>query len=61
MPDEVTSASPFAFSGPPEHVLPILTKEQLRRIALRGRGRGVATGEVLIQQGQSASHFFAVL
>jgi len=62
MPDEIKgAATSLALPGPPEHVLPTLTEAQLRGIASRGTRRSVQSGEVLIEQGQSASHFFVVL
>lgn len=44
-----------------EHTFPVLTAAQIERIAARGRVRQVKQGEVLVDRGQAAAHFFVVL
>jgi thioredoxin reductase (NADPH) len=45
----------------PEVVFPTLTPAQIARIAVHGRRRGIAPGEVLIEVGQRPVPFFVVL
>jgi len=58
------SDTPFAVSGIPaerlERLFPTLTPAQLERVGRRGSLRRVLAGEVLVEPGQSAPHFFAV-
>ena len=44
-----------------EHIFPILTPAQIARIAPMGRRRAVHEGEVLLEAGQEADHFFLVV
>jgi thioredoxin reductase (NADPH) len=44
-----------------EHVFPVLTREQIARIKPMGRLRPIQTGEVLLETGDQANHFFVVL
>jgi thioredoxin reductase (NADPH) len=45
----------------PEHIFPVLTPEQRRRLAARGRERRVKTGETLASSGQRDTPSFLVL
>jgi len=58
------SETPFAVSRIPaerlERMFPTLTPEQLERVGRRGKLRRIVAGEVLVEPGQSAPHFFAV-
>lgn len=54
----MTSQVPLA--GPPEFVFPILTEAQMSRVAAHGRTRALATGDVLMEQGDPVISFFLV-
>jgi thioredoxin reductase (NADPH) len=43
-----------------ERMFPTLTAAQMTRIAVHGRLRAVATGEVLFERGEQTTHFFVV-
>src|SRR6185503_4176005 len=43
--------------SPPEHVFPRLTSAQMERVAAHGRRRGVKSGEVLLEMGESGRIF----
>jgi thioredoxin reductase (NADPH) len=43
-----------------QHVFPTLTSSQIDRVATYGRPRQVHEGEVLLEAGEEASHFFVV-
>jgi thioredoxin reductase (NADPH) len=45
----------------PERLFPTLTPEQIARIALHGRPRAIALGDVLVEVGQRPVPFFVVL
>lgn len=62
-----TRESRASRTGPPppvssrvEDVFPVLTPEQVARVALHGRRRSVGAGEVLIEAGQQPASFFLV-
>ncbi|MGV8107738.1 MAG: FAD-dependent oxidoreductase [Nitrososphaerota archaeon] len=44
-----------------EHVFPILTPEQINHIEKYGRVREVRTGELLVEQGDVAPHFYVII
>jgi thioredoxin reductase (NADPH) len=44
-----------------EQIFPILTPEQIRRVAAHGHTRPTQPGEVLVEQGESALRFFVVV
>ncbi|MEA2161908.1 MAG: thioredoxin reductase [Thermoanaerobaculia bacterium] len=44
-----------------EHVFPVLTPAQIARIAPLGRVRPIQAGEVLLEAGEQADHFFVIL
>src|SRR5512138_520853 len=45
----------------PDRVFPTLTPSQIDRIALHGRRRAIASGDVLVEVGQRPVPFFVVL
>lgn len=47
--------------APREKVFPTLSEAQIERIQARGRVRAVATGEILVEQGDAAIPFFVIL
>ncbi len=57
---DATPFVPFPLSSPVEHVFPTLTEAQLARVALHGRRRPFARGEVLLEAGNENGPFFAV-
>ena len=60
MPDP--SPMPLAVTvSRPEHVFPTLTREQVSRIALHGRRRSTARGDVLVEVGDKAVPVFVVV
>ncbi len=54
------AAPPFPADRNPE-LFPVLTPEQIERIAVHGNKRAAARGEVLVDQGQQSMPFFVVL
>jgi thioredoxin reductase (NADPH) len=56
----VRPVTPIPLASRVEHVFPVLTPEQLARVAARGRLRAVAQGEELAAAGQHAESFFVV-
>jgi thioredoxin reductase (NADPH) len=47
--------------APREKVFPALSEAQIERVKARGRVRPVATGEILVEQGDAAIPFFVIL
>ncbi|MBX6330663.1 MAG: FAD-dependent oxidoreductase [Gemmatimonadaceae bacterium] len=58
MPD--TSPTGVSFSARAEQIFPVLTPEQIERIAPHGERRRVAAGEVLVEPGQERVRVFVV-
>lgn len=55
------SSTDIPLVAPREKVFPALTEAQIERVKARGRVRTVATGEVLVDQGDAGIPFFVVL
>jgi thioredoxin reductase (NADPH) len=49
-----------ALSGRSDHVFPVLTPDQVARVAVHGRTRPMEAGEILVEPGQAIVHFFVV-
>jgi len=58
---DTNPSPPPSVTAPIEQLFPKLTPEQIARIATHGQKRHVDQGEVLIESGQQALHFFVVL
>src|SRR5262245_50970653 len=54
---EASVASRLASSSRPEHMFPVLTSDQIARVAAHGRLRLTAAGEVLVDVGQISARF----
>jgi thioredoxin reductase (NADPH) len=53
-------ASAPPLGAQPDRMFPLLTPEQLARVAQHGKARRVETGEVLVEPGEETTRFFAV-
>src|ERR1700737_3319469 len=53
--------TPLTLTSRVDQVFPTLTPAQVKRIASHGRVRRVQSGEVLLEAGEQAEHFFVVI
>src|SRR6187401_1391271 len=47
-------------AGEEDHTFPMLTEQQIARVAAQGRTRTVEPGDVLVQAGDTVDHFYVI-